>query len=197
MTAPPRPAGPETLDATLAEACRLLARGVADRRSPFHTPTLASIGADGAPRLRTVVLRSFDAAARQLRVHTDRRSAKYAELLVDPRAALHGYDVAAQVQIRLSGRISLHAESALADAAWAASHPGSRLCYAIAPGPGTPVAAPPAAPLALDAAARDNFAALVLHFDTLEWLWLAAAGHRRAHFAWDAAGACAARWLVP
>jgi hypothetical protein len=192
-----RAPGPATLDAALADACRLLTRGVGDRRSPFHTPTLATVTAAGLPTLRTVVLRSFDAEARQLRVHTDRRSAKYAELQAAPQAALHGYDAAAQVQIRLGGRVSRHADDPLADAAWAGSHPGSRLCYAVTPGPGTPAAAPPTAPQALDAAARGNFAALVLQFDTLEWLWLAAAGHRRAHFAWNAAGDCAASWLVP
>ena len=38
------------LDATLGELWRRLARGVADRRSGFHTVQLASIGLDGAPR---------------------------------------------------------------------------------------------------------------------------------------------------
>ena len=193
----PRQPGPDTLEETLAEAQRLLARGVADRRSPFHTPTLATITPAGEPSLRTVVLRGFDAEARRLRVHTDQRSAKYAELLAHPRAALHGYDAAAQVQIRLGGRIALHTTDAEAEAAWAGSHPGSRLCYAVAPGPGTPVAAPPAAPRALDAAARGHFAVLILHIESLEWLWLAAAGHRRARFTWDAAGARTASWLVP
>ena len=83
----PRPDPPVDLDDVLAESFRLLARGVADRRSPFHTPTLASLNADGAPSLRTVVLRGFDPARRELRVHTDARSAKLAELAAEPRAA--------------------------------------------------------------------------------------------------------------
>ena len=32
------------LDGTLAESWRLIARGMADRRSPFHHPTLATLG---------------------------------------------------------------------------------------------------------------------------------------------------------
>jgi len=55
-----------TLDEIRADAFRLIARGVADRRSPFRTPTLATVGVDGRPRLRTVVLRAFDAAARRI-----------------------------------------------------------------------------------------------------------------------------------
>lgn len=192
MTRPPPPA---TLEEALAEAFRLLARGVADRRSPLHTPTLATIGLDGAPRLRTVVLRGFDAAARRCRIHTDRRSAKVAELLRDPRAALHGYDPGLAVQLRLEGRARVHADDAVADAAWATSRPASRACYAIGPAPGSAVAAPPPAPE--DAhSGRANFAVVELEFAGLEWLHLDSAGHRRAGFAWDG-GAPAATWLVP
>jgi pyridoxamine 5'-phosphate oxidase len=189
----PRPAFADDLAATRAHAFALLARGVADRRSAFHTPTLATIGADGAPRLRTLVLRAFDAPTRTLRLHTDTRAAKAAELAADPRAALHVYDAQAQIQLRLAGRARLHAADALADAAWDASREFSRMCYAIERPPGTPVPTPPPAPQ--DAAAgRANFAALTLRFDTLEWLWLDATGHRRARFTFDPE---AATWLVP
>jgi hypothetical protein len=194
MNDSPAPAG--ALEAALAEAFGLLARGVADRRCALHTPTLATLGADGAPNLRTVVLRGFDPATRLLRIHTDRRSAKAAELAADPRAMLHGYDAVAQVQIRIGGRAMLHLDDAVADAAWAGSREMSRMCYAAPHAPGTPVAAPPAAPD--DAVAgRANFAAVTLRADTLDWLHLAQAGHRRARFAWDAAGGLAATWLAP
>jgi len=186
------------LDATLAEALRLLARGVADRRHGFHTPTLASIGLDGAPQARTVVLRGFDPAARSLRIHTDARSAKVAEFAADPRATLHMYDASAQVQLRLAGHVSLHAEDTVADTAWAASRPMSRMIYALAPGagPGTPLEAPQPAPTDPEAG-RPHFRVLLMRVARLEWLWLAAAGHQRARFTWDEAGAPAATWLVP
>ena len=192
----PRPAHADDLAAVRAEAFALLARGVADRRSPFHTPTLASIGADGAPRARTLVLRGFDAARREIRLHSDRRSDKLAELSRDPRCALHLYDAGAQVQIRLEGAARLHLDDAVADAAWEASRPFSRLCYAITPAPGTPVPAPPPTPRE-QADGRAHFGVIMLGFHSLEWLWLAAEGHRRARFAWDAAGAMEATWLVP
>lgn len=191
-----RPAPPETLEDTLAEAFRLLSRGVADRRSPFHTPTLATAGAGGAPNLRTVVLRAFDPAARCLRFHTDRRSAKAVEIAADSRAMIHGYDAGAQVQLRIAGHASLHLDDALAETAWGASREMSRMCYASPHPPGAPVAAPPAAPL--DAVSgRANFAAVTLRIATLDWLLLAHAGHRRAHFAWDADGVLAAGWRAP
>lgn len=192
----PRPAFADDLAATRAEAFALLARGVADRRSPFHTPTLATIGLDGAPRARTLVLRGFDAPTRTLRLHSDARSGKQAELMHDPRACLHLYDPGHQVQIRLEGQATLHRDDALADAAWEASRPFSRLCYGITPAPGTPVPEPPPAPSEV-AGGRAHFMALRLAFTRMEWLWLAAAGHRRARFTWDAAGREEATWLVP
>jgi pyridoxamine 5'-phosphate oxidase len=191
----PRPAHADDLAAARAEAFALLARGVADRRHPFHTPTLATLGLDGAPRARTLVLRGFDAAGRTLRLHSDARSGKVGELSRDPRACLHLYDSGAQVQIRLEGRASVHREDGTAEAAWANSRPFSRMCYAIVPAPGTPVATPPPAPRD-EAGGRAHFAALTLTFARMEWLWLAAGGHRRARFTWTPEGE-EATWLVP
>lgn len=189
----PRPAHADDLDAARDQAFAQWARGVADRRSPFHTPTLATIGRDGAPRLRTLVLRGFDPQSRTLRLHTDRRE-KFFEIAAEPRVSLHGYDPGLRVQIRLEGVASLHAEDALAEAGWAASRDFSRMCYAIEPGPGVAVQAPPPAPLD-PAAGRPNFAVIRLEFHRMEWLWLAAEGHRRARFAWGEDPAAA--WLVP
>jgi pyridoxamine 5'-phosphate oxidase len=186
----------EALEDCRAEAFRRLARGVADRRCPFHTPTLATIGADGAPELRTLVLRGFEAGSRTLRLHTDARSGKVAELARDPRCALHLYDPAAKLQLRLAGRAAVHGEDAIADAAWAASRDFSRMCYAITPAPGTPVDTPPPAPRDAEAG-RGVFRVLLLRFDQLEWLELAAEGHRRARFAWSADGTLESCWLVP
>jgi hypothetical protein len=186
---------PPTLASCLERAFALLAEGVTNRRSPFHTPTLATIGLDGAPRARTLVLRGFDPAARTLRLHTDARSAKVAELAAEPRCALHGYDAAGGLQLRLTGRATVH-DDAVAEAAWQASRPSSRACYAIAPGPGTPVAEPPPAPRDPEAGRR-HFRAILLRFERLEWLDLAASGHRRARFAWPAEGPPATTWLVP
>ncbi|WP_270938413.1 pyridoxamine 5'-phosphate oxidase family protein [Falsiroseomonas oryzae] len=185
-----------TLQECLAEAFRHLARGVADRRHPFHTPTLATVAPDGAPEARTLVLRGFEAATRTIRLHTDARSGKVASLLREPRCALHLYDPGAKVQLRLSGRAALHGGDAVAAAAWQASRDFSRMCYAIEPAPGTPVAAPPPAPR--DAAAGEaQFRVLLLRFDRLDWLELAAAGHLRARFDWHGDGAPDASWLVP
>ena len=187
---------PATLDAALAMALAALAAGAQDRHSAFHTPALATIGLDGTPSLRSVVLRHVDARARILHIHTDSRSAKAAELAANPRIALHGYDRVARLQLRLTGRASLHHDDSIADAAWAASRETSRMTYATAHPPGTPLPAPPAAPDD-PGGGRAHFAALLLCFDSLDWLLLDPAGHRRARFTWTADGTADAAWLAP
>jgi hypothetical protein len=185
-----------TLEACREDAFRRLAQALTDRASAFHAPTLATLAEDGAPEARTMVLRGFDPVRRTLRLHTDARSAKLAGIVRDGRCQLHGYDAAAKLQLRLSGSLTVHAFDALADEAWAGSRETSRMCYAAAEGPGTPVPEPPPAPRD-GVGGRANFRAVVMRFDRLEWLHLAAAGHRRARFVWHDDGAPEATWLAP
>lgn len=192
---PPRPDFADCLEKTLAEAFRLLTRGAADRRSPMHTPTLATIDATGAPSVRTLVLRSFDPQQRLLRFHSDRRAGKIGEIAADPRLALHFYHPQACVQLRLRGIGEIHSDPSATESAWQGSRPMSRICYATDIAPGSTIAAPLAAPTD-EAAGRRNFALLLVRFDRLEWLWLHADGHRRARFAWRDDG-LTMEWLAP
>jgi pyridoxamine 5'-phosphate oxidase len=191
----------DNLEGTLTEAWRLIARGVADRRSPFHHPAAATVGRDGRAQVRTVILRGCDVAARTLRFHTDARSGKAAEIAADPRVGLHFYDPGAKIQLRLSGRATLHRDDALADAAWTGSRLFSRQCYGVVPGPGHPMTSGGAfsLPEPTDdgtAAGRANFCAVAVAIEELEWLYLAAQGHRRARFTWSSDGMQAV-WLTP
>lgn len=72
----------------------------------------------------------------------------------------------------------------------------SRVTYATAQAPGDPVHRPPAAPTDAQAG-RANFAVVTLRIAALDWLLLAAEGHRRARFAWDDAGMLSAFWVAP
>ncbi|MDE8349641.1 MAG: pyridoxamine 5'-phosphate oxidase family protein [Acidocella sp.] len=190
------PTRTDDLNDILADAFALFSRGVADRRSAFRTPTIASIGSDNTPRIRTMVLRRFDAMNRRLTLHTDQRAGKLADIMHTPNLALHVYDARAALQIRLAATAQVHIEDEVARAAWAASAPISRACYAIEAAPGTAVAAPPSAPSDKESGFK-NFAALVLRFHRLEWLWLHHSGHRRAAFTWGVDDALHATWLVP
>jgi pyridoxamine 5'-phosphate oxidase len=84
-----------------------LTRGVHDRHAPARHPTLATVSPDGRPQARTVVLRAADKAAGTLDIHTDLRSAKVADLRATPFAALHVWDAAAHLQLRLEAQFTL------------------------------------------------------------------------------------------
>ena len=202
-TPSPDPAPPsfyDDLDATRVHALGLLARGVKDRRSAMHTFTVATLGLDGAPRQRTVVNRGFDATTRTLRFHTDSRSAKLAELARDPRAGVHVYDPRAKIQLRLDTVATVHRDDRLRDAAWQATRPFSRVCYRVVPAPGERVADPGSVPFeegASDDTGVENFVAVTLRIEALEWLYLAHQGHRRARFRWLPDGTVQQDWLVP
>ena len=185
----------DDLSASCAYGWSMLERGVKDRKSAFHTPSIATITAQGAPSVRTVVLRGCDTAAKTLRFHTDTRSGKIAELTQNPQAAMHFYDAGAKIQLRLSAKLET-ATGAAYDAAWAATRPMSRECYQVTQSPGSLIDDP--YQVAFDAAAtqdgEDYFVPVVAHILRMEWLYLAARGHRRALFDFEQD---TQNWLVP
>jgi pyridoxine/pyridoxamine 5'-phosphate oxidase len=183
------------LDASLTEAWGRLVRGVKDRRSGFHTPVLATIGVDGAPQARTLVLRAADPATRRLRFHTDWRSRKAADLARHPRVAVLAYCAASKIQLRLSGLATHHGpQTEIARAAYARSQEKSKVCYAQALAPAAAMSAPDQAGQMEGGA--DNFSVIDIQIDQLEWLYLHVAGHRRAQYTWQD-GALNATWLAP
>lgn len=193
------PAFYNDLDAAYEEAWRLLDDGVTNSKAPFHLPAVATVASDGAPHLRTVVLRKADRAAGHLQFHTDRRSPKVAEIAAEPRVALHFYDRQAKVQLRVRGRAAVHAQDDVARAAWDWTKPFSRVCYRIDPGPGTPLDAPDgyAEPAPKDPdVGFEIFRVVRVAIAEIEWLYLAGQGRRRALFRLDGVG-YRGTWLVP
>lgn len=196
MTSTEKPLFYDDLEGTRLEAWKLLTRGVADRRSAFHTPAIVTLGLDGAPRVRTVVLRAAEPSARLLRFHTDARSGKVAEIARDPRVGVHVYDARSKIQVRLDGVARVHPWPAQrAQAAWDASRPQSRSCYAQALAPAAAIATPHEGE-AREGEGVENFNIVEVEVTAIEWLYLFHAGHRRARFVWegqntqdDAAGA--------
>lgn len=201
MTREPAPDFYDDLNGSLVHAWRMLVRGVADRRSPCHSPTVATIGCDGGPRLRTVILRAASPENWTLRFHTDNRSDKMRELASDNRISLLAYDQGSKIQIRVEGRAAVHTDDAVAEAAWGNSRSFSQICYGSTPAPGQVIAEGnafclPAAGTDDVAQGRANFAAVQVHVTSLEWLYLAHAGHRRARYV-RTADRVESAWLAP
>lgn len=199
----PLPAWYDDLSGSLQAAWGALTRGALDRRSAFHHPVIGTIGLDGQPRQRVMILRSVDPDQRSLRFHTDIRSEKARDIKADPRVSVLAYDPGSKIQLRLNGQATLHHDDPVAQAAWLASQRMSRACYGTAPAPGSEIGQGNAFSLPDKAddsqleAGKAHFAAMLIRVEGLEWLYLAYEGHRRAHFEWDAGGKVTARWLAP
>lgn len=178
----------------------LLRKGAERAQDPFHTVCLATNGTSG-PSQRTVVLRYVDEQARLLACHTDRRSPKMNEIAANAASSWLFYDAARKLQLRMEGRLEVHIDDAFAEARWRATRLMGRACYNAASGPGERVATPPGAPAPPGTdeeteRARKHFAVISVRVDSLDWLQLSRAGHRRAQFRWTDTG-IEARWVSP
>ena len=78
-----------------------------NRRDAHHRYCqLATLGAGGAPRNRTVVFRGFGRSETSLLAITDARSDKYSELSSDPRAEVAWYFTRSREQFRFAGQVT-------------------------------------------------------------------------------------------
>ncbi|TCW67630.1 MULTISPECIES: pyridoxamine 5'-phosphate oxidase family protein [Burkholderia] len=189
----------DSLAQTYGRLWSCLESGVSAQRSPFTMLQAATLGIDGAPKVRTIVLRQVSRADRVLSFHTDARSEKVAELRRDPRIALVASDLDALVQIRVEGTTSICDDEAQRRAIWQSSRPHTLLLYRAPLPPGTPVASPEAAHVSSAASTDDgydNFCLLHVTVTRIDWLELARTGHRRAVFDLHEGG-YEGRWAAP
>lgn len=172
---------------TLDQAWACMAAGAAPGRSRFSMVQVASIGEDGAPRARTVVIRAVDAGARTLAFHTDRRAPKVKELKADPRVTVIGYDMEAGQQVRVQGAAQLHIGDSEAMAAWGGVRLDGRMNYSGDFSPGQVLDDPRTGAAVISDDPKigfDKFCRVVVEVQTIDWLNLAAEGHRRAVHVW-------------
>ncbi|MGC8202749.1 pyridoxamine 5'-phosphate oxidase family protein [Aliiroseovarius sp. PTFE2010] len=153
--------------------------------------SFATTAPDGTVALRHLVIRAADRRAAQIDLHTDARSAKVAQIVANPAAALLLWCPDATMQIRANG----HAQVLTGDAvraAWDNMQGAARLNYGTTPAPGTPIRAPGA----FDRHAhRDRLAVLRQSVDALDVVILSDPQHRRAVY--TGADGWAGRWVAP
>jgi pyridoxamine 5'-phosphate oxidase len=190
MAGPERPF--DSPDSAAGHCWQLLVRASRDRRSAWRLPVLATVGRDGAPRARVLVLRRVDPVAGLLLLHSDRRSAKIGQLAGDPRAALTFYDARRALQLRLEGLARIEADPAVQAEAWARVPEPARRNYRTVEPPGSPAGA---GEPELGGDGADNFCLIEVRATRLEWLWLGPEGHRRGEARRTAADD-AAIWTV-
>ncbi|AOJ27730.1 pyridoxamine 5'-phosphate oxidase family protein [Burkholderia seminalis] len=190
----------ESLAQTYDRLWSCLETGVGARRSPFTMLQAATLGLDGTPKVRTIVLRQVSRADRVLSFHTDARSEKVAELRRDPRFSIVANDLDALVQIRAQGIASICEDEAQRRAIWASSRPHTLLLYRAPLPPGTPIASPEQAHIDGTTPSGDgyeNFCLIHMTVTRIDWLELARTGHRRAVFDLNGESGYEARWIAP
>jgi 3-hydroxyisobutyrate dehydrogenase len=105
-----------------------LVNGAVKSRDPFHTPCVATHSVNDIS-LRTVVLRKAIPESKELRFHTDTRSKKWQELIINPSISALFYDAADRVQLRVKGSAVLQLKNDITAAAWQKTSLSSRRCY--------------------------------------------------------------------
>jgi 3-hydroxyisobutyrate dehydrogenase len=180
-----------------------LVNGAVKSRSPFHTPALATFGQKEIS-LRTVVLRKTIPETREIRFHTDVRSRKWNELLLNPAISALFYDASARIQLRLNGLASLHQNNDITKDAWQKTTLSSRRCYLTLHSPSS-FSDIPTSGLTEDIEQENlsfeeseiglkNFGIVSIHVQSIDWLWLHHAGHRRAFFDYTDGKY---QWMIP
>lgn len=181
----------ENLDDVLNMAWATL-RGHRGARGDFPgIATLATIGEDGAPSARAVVLRSVDQAAGTVDIYSDTQTAKLREVEADPRVAVVVWSTEHKIQLRLRGKVTILTGND-AQAEWERVPDHGVVNYGVTPPPGTEIPAPNAyerRPV------QSRFAVLRVIIDSIDLVHLGEPFHIRAAFSRDRGWA--GRWLAP
>lgn len=172
-------------------------------RTPFHTPSIATLH-QGEVSLRTVVLRKTLPTERELRFHTDVRSPKWQELSINPSISALFYDAVDRIQLRVKGNAILHQTNEITAEAWQKTTLSSRCCYLTEHSPSSFSAISTSGlsedienenfTLAESEKGYSNFGIVSIHVQSIDWLWLNHAGHRRALFDYEKESF---HWMVP
>jgi len=180
-----------------------LVTGAIKSRNPFHTPCVATMD-QGEVSLRTVVLRKALAKERELRFHTDIRSPKWKELSLNPSISALFYDAGDRIQLRVKGKAVLHYKNDLTAEAWKNTTSSSRRCYLTLHSPSSFAEIPTSGlsediehenfTLAESELGYSNFGIVSIQVQSIDWLWLNHAGHRRAFFDYTDGSF---QWMIP
>lgn len=180
-----------------------LINGAIKSKSPFHTPCVATLN-NSEVSMRTVVLRKALPLSKELRFHTDTRSNKWKELLNHDSISALFYDASTRVQIRIKGKAILHFNDEMTSEAWQKTTLSSRRCYLTQVSPSSFSTIPTSGlseeieqenfTLAESEVGVQHFGIVSIQVESLEWLWLNHAGHRRALFDYALESY---KWMIP
>ena len=169
----------------------MLDDAVKNRASQFRIPTFICGNSDNLDG-RIVVLRKSDQSNNLVQFHSDIRSDKIEILKKNANAAMLFYDKVEKIQVRLKVNCVINYNNEITKNSWDKTQHISRKCYLVDDGPGTESDIPTSGlKPELDnfeytkeqsEEGYKNFTVIQCKIKSIEWLYLAAKGHRRAKF---------------
>ena len=181
----------------------MLGDAVTNRKSPFRIPVFIC-GEKSDFDGRIVVLRKADKNNKIVQFHSDIRSDKIKKLKKNTNASILFYDKEEKIQVRLKVKCLVNHANEVTKESWSKTQHISRKCYLVDDNPGSESTTPTSG-LKPDLdnfeftkekseEGYKNFTVIQCNIKSMEWLYLAAKGHRRAKFDLENNKEC---WLVP
>ncbi len=181
----------------------MLDDAVINRSSPFRIPVFICTDQNDIDG-RIVVLRKSDKNNNVLQFHTDLRSPKVNILKKNKKASLVFYDKEEKIQLRVKVVCEINNKNSVAKESWKKTQHISRRCYLTDNGPGSVSEKPTSGMISKledfdytmeqSEEGYKNFTVIKCKIKSIEWLYLAAKGHRRAKFDFENKKES---WLVP
>ena len=169
----------------------MLDDAVTNRSSTFRIPVFVcgdQKDFDG----RIVVLRKSDQSNNLLQFHSDIRSEKITKLKNNKNASMLFYNKEEKIQVRMKVECAVNHNNEITKESWSKTGHISRKCYLVDNGPGTvsPTSTSGLKPeldnyeytMEESEKGYKNFTVIQCKIKSIEWLYLAAKGHRRARF---------------
>ena len=181
----------------------MLDDAITNRASPFRIPVFIC-GDQSDLDGRIVVLRKSNQSNNLVQYHSDIRSDKISKLKNNKNAAMLFYDKEEKIQVRLKVECVINHNNKITKESWLKTGHMSRKCYLVDSGPGTETSAPTSGlkprldnfefSMEQSEEGYRNFTVIQCKIKSMEWLYLAAKGHRRAKFDLENNKDC---WLIP
>ena len=193
----------EDFNGIKAKIWSMLDNAIKDRSSQFRIPVFICGSQDDFDG-RIVVLRKSDQSNNLIQYHSDIRSNKIAKLRNNKNASMLFYDKDEKIQVRLKVECTVNHDNEITKESWLKTGHMSRKCYLVDNGPGTESSYPTSGlkpeldnfefTMEQSEAGYKNFTVIQCKIQNMEWLYLAAKGHRRAKFDLENNKE---HWLVP
>ena len=163
----------------------MLEEGASNRNSSFHLPTFIC----GKNDARIVVLRKANRNKNLIQFHSDIRSNKVRLLKKDATSSLLFYDKKEKIQLRINVNSKVNYKNEITEDSWKNTTQMSRKCYLAENAPGSVSKNPTSGlnpkiekmiySLEESEMGYENFCVIQCFVEKIEWLYLAAKGHRR------------------